>query len=443
MKTAIRRAKDTVYRYNDAQIRIREATSSEDCSVSQSLLLAITEDCAYYSEAYTSMFDMLWKRVNDFEIIKHVEKGLIVVEHLLLFGDKQFHADLQKPEYYETICQLKRYQFILDDEEIGQKVRELAENCAKLLDKDEKFWRKERKRAAKHPTFGNTNFQWTTPSSSSEEVKTKKKKKKKKKRKSSDEPAAKPSKEEFKFEEDPFAAVPAAIAKPAPVKKVKAPSSKKNVVRRTSKPKPKPEPVFDDLLNDFVSNGHGQAGRAAEKGAEASIFDDFLTGPEHEIKQPPAKSGFVGWLGEETATDTKAEEEKGDVWVPGGSNLIDLSNPLAKPKQGSNTRQKKGQSMAEMANSNSLANVMRPQPVIKPKKPDPWVLKKPDPFAAFVPRSPSQTPVFAPTPQPDPFAPMQNTAPTFPVVPQQKPFDFQQPFGTQQTANDPFKNLGW
>jgi len=442
MKTAIRRAKDTVYRYNDAQIRIREATSSEDCSVSHSLLVAITEDCEKYSEAYTSMFDMLWKRVNDFEIIKHVEKSLIVVEHLLLFGDKQFHADMQKPEYYETICQLKRYQFILDDVEIGQKVRDLAENCSKLLDKDGKHWKKERKRAAKHPTFGNKNFQWTTPSSSSEEVKTKKRKKKKKKKKSSDEQTAKTSNEEFKFEEDPFAAVPVALAKPSPVK-VKAPTSKKNAVRRTSKPKPKPEPVFDDLLQDFVSTGNGQAGIAADKGGQPSIFDDFLTGPEHDINLPPAKSGFVGWLGEETAADTKVEEEKGNVWVPGGSNLIDISNPLAKPKQGTNTRQKKGQSMAEMANSNSLANVMRPQPVIKPKQPDPWVLKKPDPFAAFVPPSQGRTPVFAPTPQPDPFAPMQNVAPTFPVVTQQKPFDFQQPFGTQQTANDPFKNLGW
>jgi len=438
MKTAIRRAKDTVYRYNDAQIRIREATSSEDCSVSHSLLAAITEDSASYSEAYTSMFEMLWKRINDFEILKHVEKGLIVAEHLLLFGDKQFHADLQKPEYYEAICKLRRYQFILDDLEIGQKVRDLAVNCSKMLDKDDKFWRKQRKKAAKHPTFGSKTFQWTSPSSSSEEAKTKKTKKKKKKKRSSEESTAKPSKEEFKFVEDPFEAVPAAIVKPVPVK-VNAPSSKKNVVRRTSKPKP----VFDDLLQDFVSNGHGQAGKGSSKCAEASIFDDFLTGPEHDINHTPAKSGFVGWLGEETATDVNAEEEKGDVWVPGGNNLIDISNPLAKPRQGTNTRQKKGQSMAEMANSNSLANVMRPQPTIKPKQPDPWVLKKPDPFAAFVSPSQGQAQVFAPTPQPDPFAPIQNVPAAFPVVPQQKPFDFQQPFGTQQTTDDPFKNLGW
>ena len=43
MKLAMRRAKDTVCRYNEAQIRIREATSSEDCPVSQNLLADITE----------------------------------------------------------------------------------------------------------------------------------------------------------------------------------------------------------------------------------------------------------------------------------------------------------------------------------------------------------------------------------------------------------------
>lgn len=441
MKTAIRRAKDTVYRYNDAQIRIREATSNEDTPVSQSLLVAVTEDCASYSETYTSMFEMLWKRVNDYEILKHVEKGLIVVEHLLLYGDKQFHADLQKPEYSQVIFKLKRYQFIVDDMEIGQKVRDLATNCYKLVDKDEKFWRKERKRAAKHPTFGSNTFQWTSPSSSSEESKkkTKQKKKKKKKKKPPDESGAKPSKEEFKFQEDPFALPPAKEVKPVAVE-VKVKSSKKNVARRSST---KSDSGFDSLLQDFVSLGDGKAGKAPSKAAEASIFDDFLTGQDLDINNEPPKSGFVGWLEEDEQSGAQADEEKGDVWVPGGSNLIDISNPLAKPKQGNNVRKKKGQSMADMANSNSLVNVMRPQPVIKPKQPDPWVLKKPDPFAAFVPPSQSQVGTFAPKPQVDPFAPPQRAAIAFPVAPQQDPFNFQQPFETQKKTDDPFKNLGW
>jgi len=442
MKTAIRRAKDTVYRYNDAQIRIREATSSEDCSVSHSLLVAITEDCDRYSESYTSMFEMLWKRVNDYEILKHVEKGLIVVEHLLLFGDKQFHADLQKPDHFEVITKLKRYQFIMDDMEIGQKVRDLAANCCKLLDKDEKFWRKERKRAAKHPTFGTKTFHWTSPSSSSEESKkkTKQKKKKKKKKKTSlDESSAKPSTEEFKFQEDPFALAPATVVKPVAVE-VKVTSSKKNVaVRRSST---RSDSGFDSLLQDFVSNGQGKAGKVSPKGEETSIFDDFLTGAEHEINYTPPKSGFAGWLGESEQSSVH-EDEKGDVWVPGGSNLIDISNPLAKPKQVNNVRKKKGQSMAEMANSNTLANVMRAQPVVKPKQPDPWAMKKPDPFAAFASPSMGQAQVFVPKPQADPFAPTQKVATAFPVAAQPSPFDFQQPFGTQKRVDDPFKNLGW
>merc|ERR1719499_1588730 len=107
--------------------------------------------------------------------------------------------------------------------------------------------------------------------------------------------------------------------------KVKATTTKKTAVLKSSQP----EPVFDDLLQDFVSNGHGQVGKPSTKNEETSIFDDFLTGQEHDINHQPVKSGFAGWLGEEAETDVKVvEEEKGNVWVPGGSNLIDISNPL-------------------------------------------------------------------------------------------------------------------
>merc|ERR1719334_2578109 len=116
MRSTFRSVKNTVYSYNDAERRVREATSNDEWPPSADLLQQIARDTAN-QEFYPSTFKMLWKRLHDYQHITHVEKSLIVLEHLIKGGSDTFVEDITKPKRLEEVNKLKKYKYFVNGRE--------------------------------------------------------------------------------------------------------------------------------------------------------------------------------------------------------------------------------------------------------------------------------------------------------------------------------------
>jgi hypothetical protein len=70
-----------------------------------------------FSDEYPRMFTMLWKRLQDYAQIRHVQKALFVIEFCLRHGADRFVADVR--DRADSIGKLRSYRYIEDEREIG------------------------------------------------------------------------------------------------------------------------------------------------------------------------------------------------------------------------------------------------------------------------------------------------------------------------------------
>jgi len=83
----------------------------------------------------TPTYDVLWQRLTDYQTLRHVEKSLLVTEHLIINGNKKFiRVCLARKSQFQK---LSKYVYKIDGSDIGQNVRRRAKYCFQLLQKDE------------------------------------------------------------------------------------------------------------------------------------------------------------------------------------------------------------------------------------------------------------------------------------------------------------------
>ena len=115
--------KADVKRYDEGQRMIRELTSNEDTIPPEEQLEALVRYCR--NDMVTNpTYDTLWERLQDFKNLRHVEKSLLVIEHLILYGTKKFIrlCLAKKP----LLLKLSKYVYKVDGSDIGQNVRRRA-----------------------------------------------------------------------------------------------------------------------------------------------------------------------------------------------------------------------------------------------------------------------------------------------------------------------------
>eukprot|EP00483_Globobulimina_turgida_P000705 UN00705 len=134
MKSALRSIKNEIKKYDEGQRMVRELTSNADEIPSQQELTDLTNYCRN-DMISTPTYDTLWQRLTDYQVLRHVEKALLVIEHLILNGTKKFiRVCLARKSQFQK---LSKYVYKIDGSDIGQNVRRRAKYCYELLQKDE------------------------------------------------------------------------------------------------------------------------------------------------------------------------------------------------------------------------------------------------------------------------------------------------------------------
>ena len=113
---------------------VRQLTNNEDSIPTESSLNALTAYCRN-DRVTNPTYDMLWERLQDFKNLRHVEKSLLVVNHLILHGTKKFIrlCLVKKP----LLLKLTKYVYKVDGTDIGQDVRRNAKHCYDLLQNED------------------------------------------------------------------------------------------------------------------------------------------------------------------------------------------------------------------------------------------------------------------------------------------------------------------
>ena len=141
-----RNAKNIVKKYSDAQVKVREATSNDPWGPSSTIMAEIA-DLTYNVVAFSEIMQMIWKRLNDHgKNWRHVFKSLVLLEYLIKTGTDKVAQ--QCIENIFAIQTLKDFQYIEDNKDHGQSIREKSKKLVALLKDDERL-KAERSRALK------------------------------------------------------------------------------------------------------------------------------------------------------------------------------------------------------------------------------------------------------------------------------------------------------
>merc|ERR1719295_1127609 len=133
MQKAFRSVKNQVKQYDEGQRMVRELTSNTDTIPTQQQLAELVAYCRN-DMVSTPTYDVLWKRLTDYQVLRHVEKSLLVIEHLILNGNRKFiRVCAARRAQFEK---LSKYVYKIDGSDIGQNVRRRAKYIGELLTED-------------------------------------------------------------------------------------------------------------------------------------------------------------------------------------------------------------------------------------------------------------------------------------------------------------------
>jgi len=138
-----RSAKNAWNNYSEVEVWVREATSNDPWGPSSSLMARIARD-AESPANYHMIFTTLWKRLTDYQYLKHVLKSLVLIDYLLRHCHERFVSDVRLRS--DVIRRLKNYKYFEDGKDIGAEVRHKAQAVLALLENRE-LLEKERIRA--------------------------------------------------------------------------------------------------------------------------------------------------------------------------------------------------------------------------------------------------------------------------------------------------------
>ena len=140
MKNTRRALKNAVYKYDEGQCLIRELTCNTDVLPKTSELDKLVTYISQHDTDHPSnehilsaSFNILWGRLTDYKLLRHVEKSLLVIQHLLNQGVVSVSFERFCKERKRDIVRLKGYHYKIDGTEIGQNVRERASSIYTTL----------------------------------------------------------------------------------------------------------------------------------------------------------------------------------------------------------------------------------------------------------------------------------------------------------------------
>mmetsp|Transcript_55874 Transcript_55874/g.88917 ORF Transcript_55874/g.88917 Transcript_55874/m.88917 type:complete len:469 (+) Transcript_55874:57-1463(+) len=216
MKSVIRSIKNEINNYDEGERLVRELTSNEQAPPTKPELIKLKHMLGDQYQ-FPTIVRMLFKRLKDYNNIRHVEKSLIVVEYLIKEADQKFVRYCQRDK--RSIAKLQRYRYILGNNngvpvDYGGNIRKRAKRIVDLLDKEEKL-RASRAKAqgyampnkSKSASSASQTKRTTNNKSSSSSASKPKKKKKAKKKKEENTVSASPQPQEPQYES--FIDVPA------------------------------------------------------------------------------------------------------------------------------------------------------------------------------------------------------------------------------------------
>jgi hypothetical protein len=164
LRKLFRFAKNSLKHYDEAEVRVREATSNDPWGASSQLMQQIADDCNH-PLMYQSMFEMLWKRTTDYRHQRHVLKSLYLIEYLLRHANNRFLHDIKLRK--DTIQRLQDYKFWSSGKDIGDEVRSKAAMVYSLLtDEDKLRSQREVAKSTRGRIFGYAHNSTGVPSSS-------------------------------------------------------------------------------------------------------------------------------------------------------------------------------------------------------------------------------------------------------------------------------------
>lgn len=339
IKGVIRSIKNEINNYDEGERLVREVTSNERTPPSRQMLIQLQLMLGDRYQ-FETIVKMLFKRLKDYNNIRHVEKSLICIEFLLKNADRKFVRYCQMDK--KSIQKLTRYRYILGNNngvpvDYGGNVRKRAKRIVDLLQNEDKL-NEHRAKAQGHymdpELYKNASSTGSTPSKkkskSSSSTKKKKSKKKKSKKKKEDQPAQEP-------QYDSFFDVPADNA---------------------SKAQPAPQQPSGDLLSgDWWAQDDEDPFGTGQEDDEFGWFQggdaDTLNVVESGVGEDGGAFGFGNDEDFEDDKKEEAEQLNPDSWM---TSLTQMDNVLdgSVNKKDPNKRNLKGQSMAAMAANNPM-----------------------------------------------------------------------------------------
>ena len=141
MKGVIRSIKNEINNYDEGERLVRELTSNERTPPSTQMLIKLKIMLTDQYQ-FPTIVRMLFKRLKDYNNIRHVEKSLIVIEYLIKNADRKFVRYCQMDK--KSISKLQRYRYILGNNngvpvDYGGNIRKRAKKITALLDEEEKL----------------------------------------------------------------------------------------------------------------------------------------------------------------------------------------------------------------------------------------------------------------------------------------------------------------
>jgi len=130
-RRAQREAKNWWNNYTEVQVLVREATSNDAWGPSTSVMNQICHEAEDVSN-YNEMFNMIWKRLTDYEHIKHVFKALVVIDYMMRHSNERFVTDIKLRS--DVIRRLQQYKYFNEGQDLGAEVRAKADAVIKLVD---------------------------------------------------------------------------------------------------------------------------------------------------------------------------------------------------------------------------------------------------------------------------------------------------------------------
>jgi len=129
-----RKLKNAFKQFDDAEIRVREATSNDPWGASSDLMQQIADDCNHPLR-YQSTLSMIWKRLSDYRHYRHIVKSLHLIEYLLKNANHRFVHEVRIRK--STLKSLEDFKTWIDGQDVGHEVRSKAAAVYNLVSDSE------------------------------------------------------------------------------------------------------------------------------------------------------------------------------------------------------------------------------------------------------------------------------------------------------------------